>query len=430
MTITEAITETVPQVVRLPQAYGERIDIRPTIDSLRPAIQAAEEQIEAGVMPTELIETLWEAGFFHTQAPRELGGLELHPLDYWDFIFELSRINTSVAWVGTIQNGGMLLLSPERLRELTEEAGGRLILAGSHGRRGTARKVDGGYIINGDWAFASGSPWATIITAFCEVVDDSGAPVLDADTGTNVFIDCILWPHEIEFTTPWNGMGLRGTGSGQFRARDLFVEDSRAPGFEDLFDMVYADRALYASGGIDTTAAAILGAAQGVIDAFIETANLRRARVSFANRAQTLGQQQSHQIALATADALIRSTREWTNSLVIRRYEGAFDAHPDLAWEWTLEAQQLAAYAAIAAKQAATLIYNISGSDAVVKGRGIERAFRDTFTSGQHSLLLETTLSPVGQYLLTRDTPTGPVFEDVGGLLAPAPEGYSREGRN
>jgi alkylation response protein AidB-like acyl-CoA dehydrogenase len=153
---------TVTSETRLPVALGERVDVMPVVEWLRPQIIEALPAIERDRrLPQELTDAMFDAGIHHVALPREFGGLELHILDLLELIFELSRISGSVGWAVVIQNGGDPLPAPDVMRELIDRVDGRWIVSGSHGKIGKARQVDGGYIVNGHFVFASGAPWAT-----------------------------------------------------------------------------------------------------------------------------------------------------------------------------------------------------------------------------------------------------------------------------
>ena len=136
---------------------GDRVDVRPVIEYLRPFIVAAQATADVERrIPETLIVELERVGVFRAFLPREVGGLELHPTDEMELLYELGRIDAATAWAALGQNGGMMLPAPDVIEELRTAAGGRWITAGSHSTVGRA-VVDGeGYRIYGQWHFASG----------------------------------------------------------------------------------------------------------------------------------------------------------------------------------------------------------------------------------------------------------------------------------
>ncbi|HWI23114.1 MAG TPA: YceI family protein [Baekduia sp.] len=403
---------------RLPQALGERIDIMPVVDYLRPHIVAAEGYIEAHCeLPSELVEELCAVGFFWTVHPRELDGLELHPHDYLDLLYEIARISPSVAWVGMIQNGALPLLDPELMQELKDKAGGRLIFSGSHGRIGKAYPVEGGYRFTGHWAFASGAPWATYITAYAYVMGPDDQP-LQSPFGGPMYVDGIFPKAEVNYIGGWDPLGMRGTGSGQFTLEDAFCERRMTnTGIHES----YRDRALFRSGSDQGINAVLLGGARGAIDVFTQLANAKVTRMSWADRAGKLGSEQWHQMNVAKADAMLNAAKAWTWDLAARNYEGAFSKDAQAAYDRMVEAFQMGAHIARTSKDVVSLMFDIAGADSVVRGRGLERFFRDVHTGAQHTMMLENNWTPGGQYLLTRDQPSGAQIDPSFTLFPPPP---------
>ncbi|HWI20999.1 MAG TPA: acyl-CoA dehydrogenase family protein [Baekduia sp.] len=403
---------------RLPKALGERIDIVPVVDALRPLIAASEAQMdEERRLPQPLVDALREAGIFHTLYPRELGGLELHVEDFMDLTFELSRIDGSVGWIAVIQNGLSALLAPAAMSELMRSSGGPLIVSGSHGRIGDAVRVDGGYRFTGRWAFASGAPWATHLTAYARVSDGDGNPIVDPANGGPVYIDGLFPKASADYVGGWHSMGLRGTASGQFSLEDAFIEErftTAGPPHE-----AYTDRAVFRAPLPGALAAVMLGIAQGAVDAFVELSKRPARGDSWGNRADELGSHPLHQIDLAHADGLIRAARSWVWTTTQRALDVAFEDDESLRYEVLVESLQATTYGARIAKQAINLIFDVAGTDAVIIGQGIERRFRDLHTAAQHSYTLETSYRPIGQYYLSRGLRDGPEIDTEGSMLPP-----------
>ena len=206
------------------------VDIARSLESL---IRAHAEDLDQGRVPPPLVEALYDTGVFKAMLPREVGGLEVEPVEWLQLIEELARINASVGWMAFIQSGvGLTFLDPERFERFRKRGGGRLILAMNLGRMaGKAVKVRGGYRIGGRWPFASGSPFATWLGGLSVVCDPGGSPLVDADGQPQRLL--AIWPaDQARLIDTWDGLGLRGTGSGDFEISDLFVPDEQVnPGF-------------------------------------------------------------------------------------------------------------------------------------------------------------------------------------------------------
>jgi indole-3-acetate monooxygenase len=374
--------------------------------SLEPLIGEHAEALEDGRIPPPLVKALYDCGVFKAMLPREVGGLEVDPVEWLQMIEELARINASVGWLAFIQSGiGLTFLDPERFERFRVRAGGRLIIAMSLGRiAGKAVKVEGGYRISGRWPFASGSPFATWLGGMSVLFDSGGSPILDASGQPQRLL--AIWPaDQARLIDTWDGLGLRGTGSGDFEISDLFVpEDQVNPG---LYSAPAYDRALFRMKEMPEMGhgAHALGIASAALNSFVDAVNSRPAAGS--TRQTAMGHVQAHQIAFARADVLIRAARGLLQETVRAAYADAA-SHPELSLELRVRLRQANIFSVRAAKEAVSLIFEMAGSGAVYRGRPIEKAFRDINTAANHTNYVDTAYAAIGSYFLTRDRPDGP----------------------
>jgi alkylation response protein AidB-like acyl-CoA dehydrogenase len=387
-------------------AHGEGAALIAISRSLEPLIREHAEALEEGRIPRALVEAFYDTGVFKAMLPRELGGLEAEPVEWLQMIEELARMDASAGWLAFIQSGvGLTFLDPERFERFRERAGGRLILAMSLGRiAGKAVRVEGGYRISGRWPFASGSPFATWLGGMSFVCGDDGSPVLDASGQPQRLL--AIWPaDQARLLETWDGLGLRGTGSGDFEISDLFVPEEQVnPGF---YATPIYDRALFRMKEMPEVGhgAHALGVASAALESFVRTVNSRL--LPGSTRQAAMGHQQSHQIAFAQADVLVRAARALLHETAREAYEDA-RAHPELTLELRVRLREANIFAVRAAKEAVGLIFEIAGSSAVYRGRPIEKAFRDINTAANHTNYVDTAYTAIGAYFLTRDREGGP----------------------
>jgi len=387
-------------------ARGEGASLIAIARSLEPLIREHANALEEGHIPPALAAAFYDSGVFRAMLPREVGGLEAEPVEWLQMIEELARIDASAGWLAFIQSGvGLTFLDPERFERFRERAGGRLILAMSLGRiGGTAIRVVGGYRISGRWPFASGSPFATWLGGMSFVCGTDGSPVLDASGQPQRML--AIWPaDQARLIDTWDGLGLRGTGSGDFEIADLFVPDEQVnPGF---YATPSYDRALFRMKEMPEVGhgAHALGIASAALESFVATVNSRP--VPGSARQAAMGHMQAHQIAFARADVLIRAARALLHETVRVAHEDA-SAHPELALDLRVRLREANIFAVRAAKEAVGLIFEMAGSSAVYRGRPIEKAFRDINTAANHTNYVDTAYTAIGAYYLTRDRVGGP----------------------
>jgi len=386
--------------------HGADVSLTEIAHALEPLIREHAEVIEEGRIPSPLVDALHDAGVFKMMLPRELGGLEAEPVEWLQMIEELSRVNASVGWNAFIQSGiGLTFLDPERFERFRERGGGRLILAMNLGRMaGKALKVEGGYRVSGRWPFASGSPFATWLGGMSVVCGDDGSPLLRANGLPQPLL--AIWPaDQARIIDTWDGLGLRGTGSGDFEISGLFVPEDQVN--TELFGTPNYDRALFRIKEMPEIGhgAHALGVASAALESFVDAVNSKP--VQGSSRQLAMGHMQAHQIAFARADVLVRAARTLLHETVREAYEDA-RTHAELALELRVRLREANVFTVRAAKDAVGLVFEMAGSGAVYRGRPIERAFRDINTAANHTNYVESAYTAIGSYFLTRDRDGGP----------------------
>ncbi len=168
---------------------------------------------------------LHEKGLVHMMTPRALGGSELAYSDGLSIAESVSRIDGSTGWnvmVSGVQHGTCGSLITETGRKDVFAAGTDTNIAGQGIPRGFARRVDGGYMIKGDWGYGSGIFHSNWVHSGCILMED-GQPVMDKQGSPIVLITYV--PRDaIELKDNWDVIGLRGTGSFDYSiAEELFV---------------------------------------------------------------------------------------------------------------------------------------------------------------------------------------------------------------
>jgi indole-3-acetate monooxygenase len=387
-------------------ARGEGASLTDIAHGLEPLIREHAAALEQGRIPPPLVAALYDAGVFKAMLPREVGGLEAEPVEWLRMVEEFARINASVGWMAFIQSGvGLTFLDPERFERFRLRGGGRLIIAMNLGRMaGKAVRVEGGYRISGRWPFASGSPFATWLGGMSALCDDDGTPVLDASGQPQRLL--AIWPaDQARIIDTWDGLGLRGTGSGDIEITGLFVPDEQVnPGF---YGPPAYDRALFRIKEMPEAGhgAHALGVASAALEAFVAAVNMKP--LPGSTRHMAMGHMQAHQIAFARADVLVRAARTLLHETVRAAYEDT-KANQELAVELRVRLREANIFAVRSAKEAVGLIFEMAGSSAVYRGRVIEQAFRDINTAANHTNYVESAYASIGSYFLTRDRDDGP----------------------
>lgn len=396
-----------------PATYPE-VEGRPTLleeaKKLEPMLRAAEESIEVDrAVPAEVTDALYENGIYRAFMPRELGGLEVHPLEWLDAVEEISRVNGSVGWLCMLHTG-QTFLKPEVMEKLLAED--RWITASNVGRAGgKAVRVPGGYRITGRWSFTSGSPEANWLSGRSILYDENDEPVMNTRDGLPWYVTG-MWPaKDATLIDTWDGHGLRGTGSGDFEVKDIFVPREMV-NEAGIWKRPY-DRALYRYWfNVLAHGAHALGLARAAIEEFTELVHVSARQGSY--RQARLGKEQAHQIALGKADTMIRAARSYLWELTAEAYDDAVEQWP-VNYDLRVRLQAALLNSVHVSRQAVDMIFQQAGAPAVFRGRRLERIHRDILTAANHALMAEAAFDRVGQYLMSKDLPGGPEIE-IGGI--------------
>jgi 3-hydroxy-9,10-secoandrosta-1,3,5(10)-triene-9,17-dione monooxygenase len=170
-----------------------------------------------GHLPPETVADFREGGFFRVMQPRRFGGMEL---DYGRLQLELCGVLGqgcgSSAWVQMVVacHAWCLAMFPEEAQQAVWGADPETLVASAFGfSTGKGRPVEGGYWVEGDWIFSSGSDlcqWIILGTR----LEQAGPPKM---------IWTLLPRKDWEILDTWHAAGLKGSASNDIRVKGVFV---------------------------------------------------------------------------------------------------------------------------------------------------------------------------------------------------------------
>lgn len=339
-----------------------------------------------GVWPTASFEHLRDAGLLKIAVPTELGGDGATIRQVAMVQRELARHCGSTA-LATAMHQHVTAFTAWRhrrglpgaeatLRRVAEEG---IVLVSSGGAdwtrpRGTATKVDGGYLVSGHKIFASQSPVGTVMSTMFTFEDpERGTRVLNlavpfADPGVTVLDN-------------WDTLGMRATASNDVVVEDVFVPDERV-----LADRPYGvvDPPLQVIGtiGFGIISGVYLGIAEAARDHAIEAVR-DRMHDRIVQRQVGLMMHRTHVAAWALDGALATAGDDPTPSMT------------------TLAAVMAAKREiALAGLEVCDVAMELAGGSAFFKGSPIERAYRDIRAAKFHPFPPERTLLHAGELAL------------------------------
>lgn len=179
-----------------------------------------------------------------------------------------------------------------------------VILANSTRPSGQAVVVEGGYRVSGRWSLVSGCQLSAWLILMCIVHKDGQPSLTPSGAPESRFMLCPTADCEIIDT--WTVGGLRGTGSHDVVARDLFVPSRYASFFTDpvvlpgrRYQFPFTSRITPGVGAMAP------GVARSAIEALVDLAVEKR----HERTTQSLREDRGAQTRLSQADALVRSAR-------------------------------------------------------------------------------------------------------------------------
>jgi len=206
----------------------DKIDWAARAESLQELIAGSADEIEAGGRVTdEVMAALHEKQLFRMALPKSVGGAEASPLDLSLAAEAVAKADASTAWcVG--QAAGCCwcaAYTPLDVAKEMFEPANAVLAWGPPNPSAKAEKIDGGYNSNGTWRFGSGSLNATWVGGHSFVVGKDGERILN-ENGSPKMRTMLIPKEKINFEGVWDVVGLRGTGSDSYTAKDVFVDDA------------------------------------------------------------------------------------------------------------------------------------------------------------------------------------------------------------
>jgi len=343
---------------------------------------------------------LHASGLLRMTQPKRWGGMELDWLSMFELPAEIGRGCASSAWnlANLAIHHWMLALYDERAQaEVWEENPDALIASGIAYPQGRARKVDGGFVIDGYWNFSSGVDGASWNMLAVTVKD--GDAVVDHRM-------CLVPRGEFEIVDDWHVLGMRGTGSKSVKVKDLFVPEYRAlcmylargeaqyPGAKTNPHPHYA---IPLSGlGSHCIAGAAVGNAQAALELTLDAVRDRNTNYT----ALRMREFQAVQLRVAAAGARVDAAR-----LIIKNdcleAQSVAEAKRAPTLDEKLRWKRNVAYAVQLSTEAVDNLHAMAGARGIYDHYPIQRLFRDAHAlMGHIGFSWDAQATPWGQVAL------------------------------
>ncbi len=321
-------------------------------------------------IPDETVEDLRRAGLVRTLRPAHYGGFEQDYRTFARVVREIGRGCASTGWCC-----GSWFSQAMTLTMFPAEAQDEVCLADPDAFIGSilvpsalAEPVPGGWRVNGKWSFSSG-------------VHAAGWMMAGATTPQKSTRAMLIPTSDMDILDTWHSVGLKGTGSTDTVARDVFVPEHRSISTSAyLFRSPIAPfiAGPMAKQTINSThvasiifAPAAVGNAQGFIDAFVEAAPLRTITYPRVKQSEHVGTQ------MRLAESALEADVAW---MLLDRCYDEMEHHAATGHipQFTRSRMRRdTAFAVNVSYRAIDRLYQVSGAHALMGANGLERRWRD-----------------------------------------------------
>ncbi len=366
-------------------------------EALVPVLRARSEACEqARQCPDETIADFERDHLLRICQPRRYGGYEFG----WDVLCEVSQTLArgcgSQAWVQNIFSDHCQKVSTFPL-DAQEEVWGEdpnARIAASFDPVGEGRAVPGGVIYSGRHGFSSGVDHAHWIIC-------GGHVYRDEKRVKRCFF--LLRKKDVTVIDDWHVIGLAGTGSKSFEARDVFVPEHRILDGSDADEGTGPGSKVHAApifrlprGGITSTgfAAVAVGIAEGFLEEYLRYTRPRK------SRGTPVADLMGTQIGVGIACAEIESAAMiYFDSA--RKAMQTLERGERIGKGQRLRAKRDSAFAAQLALAAVSRLFNAAGGRALFTTNAMQRQYRDLLAAASHhSIVWDSVTAEYGRYAL------------------------------
>lgn len=368
-------------------------DLWRDVQSLRPIVEQWRGEADvARRLPDAIARAFVERDLYRVILPADFGGRGLAPLVQFDIAEEIASYDGSVGWNFAIgSSSGTLpgVLPPDVTAEIFTSA--ETLVAGSGPPQGRAVATDGGYDVSGTFAWVSGIHHAQWVLGGCFVFD--GDQMRMGPHGGPVVLHMLMPRDAVTVHDRWHTGGMRGTGSTEFEARNLFVPANRAlvmfggaPKHPDPLFRLPTSFFGFSLTGVP------LGIARATTDALKALALAKQPpppRVGLAEQPFT-------QYVVAKTEAMVEAARLSVRDAFSELWRQVCD-EGGATMEARARLRRSSVHAVETSIEAVGMCYRAAGGTALFQDQAFERALRDVNAIGGHIVYQRAMMEDAGR---------------------------------
>jgi 3-hydroxy-9,10-secoandrosta-1,3,5(10)-triene-9,17-dione monooxygenase len=362
---------------------------------LAPVLAEHARAAEEARQPADaVIDAARASGLFEMMVPTRYGGLELDLDTFFETVLILGEADASAAWIIAfyIEHNWMLCQFPEAFQRELFASRTYVLAPAMLSPSGNARRVEGGYRLDGRWQWATGIVHADWVIA--------GAIDREGERPRALFF--ALPRDEVTVDDTWYMDGMSGTGSHDVLITDRFVSDERCVEIGAMLNAATAGGRLHDSPLFRTPMAPILsltagvpalGQARFVVREFARQLLGRYDQVTLAKQSEN----SSRQIRLARADMTVRAAEALLRDVLREVLDQRCNADEATRVGWTTAI----AHAVGMCQSAINDVCEAAGASAHFLSNPLQRARRDVNTIACHTVFdLDLRYRSLGRTLL------------------------------
>lgn len=379
------------------------IDVAANAEGIVAALRETDAESESmRRLSDDAVALLHEAGLTRLVAPAAFGGNQLSPRALVEAERIVAHGSPAASWVLMVCSAHSFIAGRLPFEGQLEVFGSDpgMLIPGVPSRQGTCAKAEGGYVLDGRWAFASGvdhGDW--VMVGSRGVRNDAGEP----SQGMIVVVP----KDEITIDDTWFTLGMRGTGSKDVVFDQVFVPEHRAVPMAaaGLGTVEGVDIPLYRLPISATLATMLCGSLVGMselgLELFLDQTRSRRDAYAGHEKAQSVGLQR--RVAEASAEV----NHAW---ILVQQncdlLEAAMDQERPMPVEARARVRWNAAYAAELCRRSSDRLFAGAGANAARDDNTLQRVFRDLNTATHHAIVdFDSMIEMQGKMLLGVEQP-------------------------
>lgn len=325
----------------------------------------------------EVMDALVDTGYFLSFLPKQYGGLECTPQEFFKASIDIAERDMGTAWMSgiiAVHAYQLALMDPQAAKDVYQENPNTMVCSSYNPVGAKVETVDGGFKLSGRWAWSSGSghcSWALL-----------GGLIFDQEN--NIHYRTFLVPKSdyiIEDT--WNVMGLQGTGSNDVVIEEpVYVPEYRTHHQMDGFNRKhFQENPMYsipwAQMFVRVVCTPAIGAAKHALKLFIENANL-----SSTDQTRLAGDPDVTR-RIAEASNLI----DETEVIMFRNFDRLMEAvngNGEISMDDRVRYRYQASLVIERMMASVDLLFNVAGGRSVFNGAPIQDIWHDIHIARAH----------------------------------------------